>query len=145
MWISGPTGFGKSHFLMELIKRGIRTYVMPLDEDFYDDYYDEEFDLIVLEEYRSQKTIQFLNRIADGLPQTLRKKGSQYLKKKKLPILVLSNYIPSTSYHKSARDIVATIERRFEVINLIERLDMFPEVVEENKKDTSSDSELSVD
>lgn len=91
LWLSGLPGTGKSRFLAYLRAR-LRVYEMPRDEDFYDDYEDGCYDLVVMDEYKSHKKIQFLNAWADGQPLPLRKKGSQSVKTDNLPFIIVSNY-----------------------------------------------------
>ena len=91
LWLSGLPGVGKSRFLSYLRAR-LRVYEMPRDEDFYDDYEDGCFDLVVIDEFKSHKKIQFLNAWADGQPLPLRKKGSQAVKTDNLPLIICSNY-----------------------------------------------------
>ena len=58
-----------------------RTYAVP-DEDFYDDYADSNFDLIVFEEFKHQKTVQWMNKFIDGQVCPLRQKGSRQSEEK---------------------------------------------------------------
>ena len=74
---------------------------MPKSEDFYDFYDDNQWDIVLLEEFRGQKTIQFLNEFCQGSMMTLRQKGKQALKVKNLPMIVLSNYRLTEVYSKS--------------------------------------------
>ena len=68
------------------------VYDMPRDEEFYDDFEDGCFDLVVLDEYKANKKIQFLNAWADGQPFPLRQKGRQSVKTDNLPLIIVSNY-----------------------------------------------------
>ena len=103
LMIIGRSGVGKSSFTMAL-RRYCRIYDLPMDEGFYDAFTNDGYDVILMDEYRSQKTIQFLNAFVQGSPIYLRVKGGQYLKKKNLPVILLSNYEPASSYHKVQRD-----------------------------------------
>jgi len=71
---------------------------MPTDENFYDFYDDEDYDLIVLDEFKGQKTIQDLNRWLDGQTLTVRKKGTQCMKFRNLPVIIVSNFPPHVVY-----------------------------------------------
>ncbi len=74
LMIIGTTGVGKTSLMMALAKH-CRVYYVPMGEDFYDGYSDEEFDLIVFDEYRAQKKIQWMNLFVQGNTVTLRVKG----------------------------------------------------------------------
>jgi len=72
LWIYGPPNTLKTSLLIALMKF-CRAYMVPMEEDFYDSYEDDAYDIIVFDEYKSHKTIQFLNRyIQGGLPMSLR-------------------------------------------------------------------------
>jgi len=118
LYIHGPTGCGKTH-LMSQLRRFFRVYDVPMDEDWYDDYNDEDYDLIVLEEFRGQKAITWMNGFIDGQVKPVRRKGvSAYLKKKNLPVIILSNYSLSGAYKNSNEEKLAPLSRRLEQIDL---------------------------
>jgi len=118
LWVHGPTKHGKTTLYLELCKM-CRTYTVP-KEDFYDDYKDSLYDLIVFDEYCPSecKKISWLNQFVDGSPCPLRIKGKQTVKKSNLPVIVFSNYSLRQIYSKVNDTIYATIERRFTEIAL---------------------------
>lgn len=103
LYLQGPTNSGKTSLIIWL-SQYLRVYQMPLGEDFVDDYNDDLFDLIVFDEFRGQRTITDMNVLLQGDPTgcPLRRKGSQVVKKKNLPIIILSNFSPREAYHKVA-------------------------------------------
>jgi len=124
MYLHGPPRTGKTTFV-QLLEKYLRIYHFPMDEDFYDFYDDELYDLIVLDEFRGQKTIQHLNRWLDGQKMTYRKKGSQGLKTKNLPIIIISNYSPQEVYHKVAEHgRLDSFLDRLEIIEVREMLEL---------------------
>lgn len=102
LFIHGPPNHGKTT-LIQWLEKSLSVYHIPLTEDFYDGY-DDEYDVAVLDEFKGQKTIQWLNQWLDGQKMTLRKKGSQYLKTKNIPTIILSNYKLEECYKKAAED-----------------------------------------
>lgn len=118
LMVIGPTGIGKSTLIYNLA-RYLRIYYVPMGENFYDSYSDSEYDLIVFDEYRSQKTIQWMNSFVQGAPVSLRIKNGQVLKRKHLPVIVLTNYEPHDAYSNVARDhpgVISAYLRRFTVV-----------------------------
>lgn len=97
LMIIGGTMIGKTSLLLSL-ERYFRPYRVPLGEDFYDAYDDDLYDFIVLDEYRHQKTIPWLNNFIDGSPMTLRVKGGQIDKRRNLPVIMCSNFLPEREY-----------------------------------------------
>jgi len=97
LWLWGPPGIGKSRLVGQL-RTMLRIYDMPKDEEYYDHYDDGSYDLVVVDEFKHQKRIQFLNAWADGQPLALKQKGSQTVKYSNLPLIILSNYSISQCY-----------------------------------------------
>lgn len=126
--ITGPTGIGKTTFLLALSKF-CRIYWVPMEENFFDSYDDTAYDVLVFDEYKSQKTIQFMNSFVQGAPLTLRTKGGQTMKKKNLPVILLSNYTPQEMYPNVWAEQPAVLDsfiRRFSWFALSVDTPMFP-------------------
>lgn len=118
LMIIGGTGIGKSSLVLALTKFA-RPYFVPMEENFFDSYDDKLFDFCVFEEFRSQKTIGFMNQFVDGSPISLKVKGGQVMKRKNIPVIILSNWEPSVSYCKiqaSNPEVLLAFERRFDVV-----------------------------
>ena len=125
LYISGPMNSLKTSLLLKLSEY-LRTYEIPM-EDFYDLYPHPEPELLWMDEYKGQKTIQFLNLIAQGAPMTLRIKGAQKMKLKNIPLIVLSNLTIAQCYHKAVEKtphLVESLQTRFLEIVLTEPIDL---------------------
>lgn len=96
LYIWGPTGIGKTYF-RNLLGQALKIFDVPMGEEFYDDWEDGKFDLSMMEEFKSQKTIQWMNQWLDGSVLNVRQKGAQYVKKQPVPTLILSNFDPTGS------------------------------------------------
>lgn len=101
--------------LIEKLQRWLNVYFIP-NEDFYDAYEDNLYDLCVIDEFKANKTIQWLNGFLQGGSFPLRKKGSQYLKRQNLPTIILSNYSLRECYKKVPDDKLETLECRVKTI-----------------------------
>jgi len=119
LWIAGPTCFGKTTLKCGL-EAILRTYSVP-NEEFYDEYKDSLFDLVVFDEYTPSgcKTIGWMNQFCDGSTAPLRQKGHQTVKRKNQPVIVFSNFQLREIYSKCSEQIFATIERRFLQVHLL--------------------------
>jgi len=75
----------------------LRVYHMPNSELFDCLYSDDGYDLVVYDEFTKSRVRSgaFINQFSDGQHVTLRTKGGQVLKKKNLPMLILSNFPPA--------------------------------------------------
>jgi Geminivirus Rep catalytic domain len=103
LYISGPTNYGKSSFFnKEGLEQYLRIYWVPMNEDYYDFYNDDNYDLIVFDEFKAHKKIQWMNSFVQGGTVCLRIKGGQVLKQKNLPVIILSNYTLEECYHKAS-------------------------------------------
>lgn len=91
-------------------------YHMPRNEEFYDEYVDRAYDLIVLDEFKAQKRIQVLNSWLEGGTMVVRQKGGQSLKRDNLPMIVLSNFSPQDCYSKCSEEQLAPLLSRLTVV-----------------------------
>lgn len=124
LYIHGPRNHGKTS-LVEWLERSLSVYHMPMNEEFYD-HYSDDYDLVVMDEFKGQKTIQFMNQFLQGSPMTIRKKGSQSMKYKNLPVLILSNYRLSECYIKAANDgRLDTLECRLDIVEIDSFIDFY--------------------
>lgn len=117
LYVSSPPNFGKTSLVIWL-QQYLRIYVASIDEPFYDGYTDTQYDLMVFDEFKGQRTIQHMNQLLQGGPMQLRIKGSQYPKKKNIPIIILSNYSPSTAYNNLTADRIDTFMVRLKIVSL---------------------------
>ena len=125
LFIYGPSGVGKTS-LVRWLELYFRVYHVPIDEDFYDLYNDQNYDLIVLDEFRSQKKLQWMNSFLGGSTQVLRKKGAQVVKRKNLPVIILSNFSLRECYSLVDQQKFQTISRRLLQIWMDKPLSFLP-------------------
>lgn len=123
LYLHGPPNSCKSLLAMRLSER-CRTHFLMMNEDYYDSF-DNEADLVILDEFKSQKTIQFLNNFLDGSRTTLRAKGFQIQKTKNIPVIILSNYSPFHAYKTDAAlEKLDTLLARLKVVELFHPIDI---------------------
>lgn len=76
LYLWGPPATGKTSFL-RLLDTMLRIYYFP-SEAFYDHYNDDDYDLIVMDEFgptHDLKPMQEYNKWLDGQVMSIRKKG----------------------------------------------------------------------
>lgn len=121
LYLYGDANLGKTTFIHNL-SAFCRIYYIPPYEDFYDLYNDNDYDLAVIDEFKANKSIQFLNQWLDGQPMPLKRKGTApYLKKKNIPTILLSNSSLMSCYSKVFEESPAkfeTLEIRLNAIHL---------------------------
>lgn len=119
LYVHGPPNMGKTTLIENLRNAGVRIYMMPAGTEFYCDYSDDAYDLIVLDEFYAQKKIQELNRWLDGSHTPLRRKGLPVLNKKKnLPFIILSNYKLEDCYSKCNESRLIPLKARLEFVEV---------------------------
>jgi len=124
LYLSSPHNHYKTSLIIHL-SRHLRVYWLPMFEDFYDDYCDANYDLICLDEFMGQKTISFLNSFVAGGIVNVRKKGSQTIKARNLPVVILSNKCLSDIYNKPEHAVsTAALRCRFLEIALTSPMDL---------------------
>lgn len=102
LFITGKPNLGKTS-LVEWLKKSLSVYLFPMEEEFYDHYTDLD-DLVVLDEFKGQKKITFLNEFLQGSTMSIRKKGTQGIKQKNIPVIILSNLTLEACYKKANED-----------------------------------------
>lgn len=126
LWLTGPANSGKTTFL-ETLAASIKTY-KPCSNEKYWDGYDDSYDLIVFDEFDEKwwTTISEMNRVADGQVCRLPQKGvGAYWKRRNLPVIVASNYLPEDAW-KSVTELQRdTLYARFDVIELTNFISIF--------------------
>lgn len=104
LWFVASAGAGKTETIRMLEEHyKLSIYRPPLDEEWFDDYQDGIYDLILFDEYKHQKKIQTLNRLLSNDITPLSRRGkSPVVKHDTLPVLILSNYTPAQAYSKAS-------------------------------------------
>ncbi len=126
LWLWGTTNLGKTSLVMKL-KKFFRIYMIPMDVAHLDDYDDADYDLLVMDEFKGQKSITWMNGFTQGNDFPIHKRYCGTIKKKNLPIIVLSNYSIEQAYSKVAMynpERLLTLKTRFEVINVVKFIDL---------------------
>ena len=131
LWIYGASNLRKTS-LVRLLQQMMMAYLIPIDEDFYDLYPCVSWSFAYIDEFKGQKTIQWLNQWLDG-PMLLRIKGAQHWKSEMLPTIILSNFSIDECYPNVAQNNPARLDllyNRFTVVKITEPLSI-PESLEE--------------
>jgi len=135
LYVCGAPGLGKTRLVNQL-RRFARVYMIPTCEDFYDDWFNDQYDLAILDEFKGNKSVQWLNGWLDGQVLPLRKKGSQYLKAVNVATIILSNYTLEECYkaaiEKDARFAVSleALHSRLTSILVWESFNLFPNMTD---------------
>lgn len=126
LYISGPPGIGKTRLISQL-SASLHVYHIPRQEDFYDFWENNSYDVAVLDEARNMKTLQWLNSFLDGSVMPLRQKGKQTLKVHNIPVIILSNYSPEEAYNKPSVARDAFLQRLL-TVHLTQEFNLFPQL-----------------
>ncbi len=126
LWLWGCSNLGKTSLVMNLMK-WFRIYMIPMDVRHLDDYEDSDYDLLVMDEFKGQKSITWMNGFTQGSPFPIHRRYHCTMKTKNLPIIVLSNYSIEQAYEKVNMfnpERLNSIKNRFEVINVNKFIDL---------------------
>ena len=115
LWIYGPTNMGKTRFKEQLVEK-LRVYELAYDGNWFDEYEDGMYDLIVADEFKGQLKPTVMNRLLGSEMTSLCRRGTVPVRKlDRLPMIVLSNYNIRDCYHKLAlmgAESLVAMERR---------------------------------
>lgn len=100
LWIKGPIGCGKTTFAT-LLDRFLRLFTMIYETEYMEGYEPNMTDLCILDEFRGQKTLTFLNSFIDGSIKKYNVKYSYTTKRKNHPVIFMSNFSPTECYAKA--------------------------------------------
>ena len=122
LWLKAPPQHGKTTMITNLEEWfNLSVYYMPKTEDWNDHYRDKEYDLIVLDEYKGHKSIQFLNPWLSNYPHPVSRRGkAPIMKRDALPFIILSNYRPEEAYRNASPISLEALLSRLEVIEFSE-------------------------
>jgi len=116
LYVYGDKNLGKTS-LINLLSEHLNVFYAPNDSEWMDDYSDD-FDLVVFDEFRAQYTIQWLNRFLEGSCMPLKRRSrAPVLKKKNMPVVILSNFSLQEAYAKSSAEKLETLEARLAIIH----------------------------
>ena len=102
-WIVGPPNVGKTYNIDMIEPGGHGAYLMN-KENNWSDYKDADYDFMYNEETGSDFKLAFLNHLLEGTQLKLNGKFTKLITKKKhMPIILNSNYMPHTSSVSSYR------------------------------------------
>lgn len=125
LFISSPPDFYKSSLINALATHCSVCY-LPMFEDFYDSFYPEHTDLIFLDEFKGQKTVQFMNSFLQGGTVVMRKKNAQFTYTQNLPIIIASNFTLEECYSNLSKTpgALSSLYSRLKVFHLTLPLDL---------------------
>lgn len=120
-WLYGPPDSRKTTLCRKL-EEFFSIYWTPNSELFYDGY-DDDHDLIVMDEFREGKPCEWLNLWLEGSTMMVRRKGqSPVCKRRNQPVIICSNYQPYELYSDATS--LACVNARVEVFRLLVPLDL---------------------
>lgn len=96
LFIWGPSNYNKTS-LVQLVSTRLRIYHVNNNEEFFHGYNDDDYDLIVFDEFKN-RPIQVINPLLDNSPCQIRLKGSSVIKQKPTPCVIISNFSPDQLY-----------------------------------------------
>lgn len=110
LWLQGPPGSGKTTLVQEL-ERFLSVFYVPMDGDSFLDGFQDDYDLIVFDEMKSQFKLTWLNQFIVGSTMSVNVKGAKILKTKNTPVMFLSNYGVLSAYKNMTPALEAFMDR----------------------------------
>lgn len=129
LYLIAPADSGKTT-LLNMLEKFLNMYHIPSGEDFYDLYKDGVYELAVLDEFKGQKPVQWLNLWLQGGKMNIRQKGAQMLKAQPFPTIICSNFTLEENYNKmlssgqNHQEKIVGLKERLWIIKLDSYLDI---------------------
>ncbi len=125
LWITGPSGSGKSHAAFKDFDPTTH-YVKNLNEEWWDGYKGQE--TVIFNEFRAQITFSELLDLADKWPKTVKWRNREPVPFLAKRIIITSVMAPEDCYHgKTDDEPWEQFHRRFEIRELPKRDQKCPE------------------
>lgn len=118
-FITGPTGTGKTTLINSLSEQGFRGFPLPIDGKF-DEWSDDLYDFMYIDEFNSQLTLTIMNQLLDGQLMCLTCRYQNKIKKKNIPIFLMSNKRLEDLYPNTPVAMKAALASRLEIISMWE-------------------------
>ncbi len=110
LFIHGPPNLGKTS-LINFLSKYLRIYHMEKNS-YNDGYEDGLYDLIVMDEFKAQKSITFWNEWLQGSTMPLNVRFRHREKKQNLPVIILSNFTVEQCYTNTDHWRLAPLKAR---------------------------------
>lgn len=118
LYIHGPPNTGKTT-LLEKLRHHYRVFEMPADDKRFNDWEDGAYDIAVMDEFKGQLPITFLNKFLDGQTMKLAALYSVGIQKKQnIPMIICSNFTVENAYHNSSHEALHPLQIRLEIVEL---------------------------
>jgi hypothetical protein len=148
LFIHGPPNTGKTS-LISFLQTYFKAYELPRANGFYD-LYNDSYDFVYIDEFQAFVTTYFLNQFLEGRPMQLNRKGlPPVIKKKNMPVIILSNKTLENCFPNTESYILSTLQCRLKQVELVAGDMIIPELLPEempSDEDTlsicTSDDEL---
>lgn len=116
LYIHGPPNLGKTSLILWLSKY-LRIYHMEKN-GYSDGYNDGCYDLIVMDEFKAQKTISFWNEWLQGSVMPLNVRFRHRVKRDNLPVIILSNYSLEQAYTNTDNWRLEPLKARLTIVEI---------------------------
>ncbi len=122
LMIFGKPNLGKTSLIM-FLETYLKVYHMPHHE--YDDgWKDNYYDLVVLDEFKGQRPILFLNMWLQGGPYSLKVRYRNIIKYDNVPTIILGNFDLQECYHNCNYTRLESLETRLDMVEIFEYLEI---------------------
>lgn len=122
LYLYGPPMMGKST-LISILETYLKVYKPSYRIHWWDEF-DNNTQMLVLDEFKGQLPVTFLNTVLDGQRGVvIPRRNGDFVKNVNIPVIVLSNYPPYEVYQSNEN--IAAFVTRFTIVNVTTFIHIF--------------------
>jgi len=118
LFLYGPPNVGKTS-LIQALSRFVPVYFAPTVESYFDHFDESYHRLVAFDEFKGQHQATFMNQFLEMGVMTCKRKGSQFLRRRNVPVILSSNFPVEECYPNAHALVSAAFRARVQTVEIV--------------------------